>query len=63
MRFAIGVFVVAALKLKFYDMANFPAQKQIIVLMVVGVLLLIGANLFARFRQRFEAETTKAEDM
>ncbi len=51
MRFAIGLFVVSAIKLKFYDMRNFDTNKQIIVLMVVGVLLLIGANLFARFRK------------
>ena len=51
MRFAIGLFVVSALKLKFYDMRNFDTDKQIIVLIVVGVLLLVGANLFARFRK------------
>ena len=62
LRFAVSVFIAAALKLKFYDMANFPAKKQITVLMIVGVLLLIGANLFARFRKNVEEDSIEESD-
>jgi hypothetical protein len=62
MRFAIGLFVVSAIKLKFYDMRNFDTDKQIIVLMVVGVLLLVGANLFARFRKNLMEDLEEEND-
>lgn len=55
MRFSIILFIGTAIKLKFYDMGNLGTVPQIIVLMLVGVLLLIGANLFAKFRKRWES--------
>ena len=53
MRFSIALFIGTAIKLKFMDMAHMGTTYQIVVLMIVGVLLLIGANLFARFRKQW----------
>lgn len=62
LRWATAVFVGAGLKLKFYDMANFPLVKQVIVLMIVGVLLLVGANVFSRVKRRMDDQSESLGD-
>lgn len=54
LKMSILVFAVTGLKLKFYDMQGTETVKQVVVLMVVGVILLIAANLFAKVRKSWE---------
>jgi hypothetical protein len=54
MRWAIAGFAGVVAKLYFLDMAAFSDGQRVGVLMAVGVLLLAGANLFARLRRHWE---------
>jgi len=50
----IGLFAVTLGKLCFWDVWHLPHVYQIVVLVVVGLLLLCGAFLYARFSQRIK---------
>ncbi len=51
---SIGFFALAVFKLYTQDLVNFTEVQKVIVLMVIGVLMLLSAYLFVKFRERIE---------
>lgn len=51
---SIGFFVLAVIKLYTQDLVNFTEVQKVIVLMVIGVLMLLSAYLFVKFKERIE---------
>ena len=51
-RLAVALFVVAGVKIVFYDMAGFSVVEKIIALMIIGALLLGAAYWFQQLRDR-----------
>lgn len=47
---ALGAFVLTFCRLVFYDLANLPVLYRILSFVVVGILLLVVAYIYARFR-------------
>ncbi len=51
---ALGLFVVCALKVFFVDLEDAGTLPRIAAFLAIGIVMILGAVLYARFRERFE---------